>query len=92
MARNICVSPRLTVSGLYQSSDLQIYIGSLVNVDRTLAQNAYDDAISANGNAKKLDEAKKHLKEGDALALANKPNDAISHYKSAWENARDSMK
>ena len=66
---------------------LQDFINRLVDADKTLATVAYNDAVAAGGDAKKIAKANEELNKGDARALDGKFVDAIEHYRNAWKHA-----
>ncbi|HXJ65505.1 MAG TPA: DUF11 domain-containing protein, partial [Actinomycetota bacterium] len=63
----------------------QAFIDRIVAVDRALAQVAIDDAVG--GNPSELAKANAELAKGDASAAGNRPEEAIQHYRKAWDHA-----
>ena len=63
------------------------YINRLLAVDRVLAEVQIDDAQLAGASAKKIADAIKLLKKGDAEIGKNRPDRAIENYFAAWEKA-----
>jgi hypothetical protein len=70
---------------------LQDFINRLVDADKTLATVAYNDAVAAGGDAKKIAKANEELSKGDARALDGKFVDAIEHYRNAWKHAIEAV-
>ena len=66
---------------------LQRFIDRLVQVDRVLAFVAIRDAAAAHDDPKKIAEAKKDLAKGDSEAARGRPDNAIEHYRNAWDKA-----
>jgi hypothetical protein len=73
--------PRSTVA----PATAQAFIDRIVAVDRALAQVAIDDAVG--GNPTELAKANAELGKGDASAASNRPEEAIQHYRKAWDHA-----
>jgi len=70
-----------------QRAIVQSFIGRLVGADKALATVAYNDAVAAGGDAKKIDKANDELSKGDARVSDNHFADAIEHYRNAWKHA-----
>jgi hypothetical protein len=69
---------------------LQDWVDRMRMTSRLLATVAISDAVEADGDNKKIEEANKKLDEGDKKALENK-GDAIEHYKTAWKQAQEAL-
>jgi len=67
----------------YQVATLQVAIGNLVLIDRILAEVAINECTDAKAQAKAQDE----LAKGDAEAANGKPENAVEHYRNAWDHA-----
>jgi hypothetical protein len=74
-------------SAFYQSTTLLGFIDRLVSADRLLASTAIDEAVTAGGDAKKIDKANDELGKGDARVADGHFTDAIEHYRNAWKHA-----
>ena len=66
---------------------IQGVIDTLVQIDRTLAQDAIDNSEKSN-----LNKANSEIAKGDGKSSQGKPDKAIDHYKKAWKHAQDSKK
>jgi len=73
------------------SATLQGWINSLVSADQTLAQTEINDATSAGGDPKKLAEAQKEMAKASESASKGNYDDAIDHYRNAWNKAEESV-
>jgi hypothetical protein len=62
-------------------------IERLVRADRLLAVVSIQDAARAGVNPKKLAEALEEVAKGDQAAGKGSPDQAIQHYRNAWEHA-----
>ena len=65
----------------------QNLIERLVRADRLLAVVSIQDAARAGVNPKKLAEALEEMAKGDQAAAKGSPDQAIQHYRNAWEHA-----
>ncbi len=75
--------------------DVSPEIDELVDIDHDLAQTAIDDAEALPSNPKRdaeIDKANEEMGKGDADAAADKPKEAIDHYRKAWEHAQKAIK
>ena len=68
-------------------SVLQDIIGRLFQADRTLADVAIQDAITAGVSGKKIERAQRFLAYGDAATQDSKCSNGIGAYKNAWKLA-----
>ena len=66
---------------------LQGFINRIVAADRRLAQVAINDAIGRGGDPKKIAKANEELAKGDSDNTDGKPDNAIEHYRNAWDQA-----
>jgi len=66
---------------------LRGFINRIVAADRILAQVAIIDAVGRGGEPKKIAKANEELGKGDSDAAAGKPDNAVEHYRSAWDQA-----
>ena len=66
---------------------LQGFINRIVAADQRLAQVAINDAIGRGGDSKKIAKANEELAKGDSENSEGKPDNAIEHYRTAWDQA-----
>ena len=71
--------------GAPASKLLQGFIDQLVDVDRTIALVAINEAIAAGAPAKTIEKARKELAKGDAERHGEKCYKSFDFYKSAWK-------
>jgi hypothetical protein len=73
-------------SGL-SSALLQEHIDNLVEANRQLAVIAIEEALARLGKGAKIKAAQNELRNADAAAAKDKPDDAIERYRNAWKAA-----
>jgi hypothetical protein len=66
----------------------RFYIDRILDVGRSLALIAIDDASAAGGDHAAIDRAIQDISDGDAAAAGNEFEDAIANYALGWVNAR----
>jgi hypothetical protein len=71
---------------------LQEMIGSLVQADRILAEDALADAVAASGDAHKLEHARHELAKAADEAAKGRFDHAVEHYRRAWKIAERAMR
>jgi hypothetical protein len=62
-------------------------ITAIVDIDQNLAQIAIDEAVSRGGNATRIANANSEMAKAAADVLAGKFDNAIDHYRNAWQQA-----
>jgi hypothetical protein len=72
---------------MISDASLQAFVDRITRADRVLALVAINDAISRNGDSKKIDGANNELAKSDDQLANGKPDDAIEHYKNGLKQA-----
>ncbi len=62
-----------------------------MNADRQLAQVAINAAIAGGGNAGRIADAQAEMAEAAADVVAGLFNEAVNHYKTAWDQATKAL-
>ncbi len=79
-------APAALVSQLAAQADV------LVKVDRALAQLTLDEATAAGVDARRLTDPTRDIAQGDAQAAKPDGDEAIQHYRDAWQDVQQAMR
>lgn len=77
---------KLTKAGLDQTAVAET-LSALVSEDRRLAEAMISAAETAGASGSKIEDARKEMTKAEKELADNKPDDAIDHFKKAWEKA-----
>ena len=81
----------VVASGAPEAGDAQFAIDLLVEADRRLAQAAIDAAIVGGGDPGKIAQAQAQMAAAAADVADGRYNEAVNHYKSAWDKATEAL-